>query len=118
MQLNYIANYVMGNSKLHYVIASYIAAYLCLALISLIRSNPTPNSPMYSLNYLIHFFGLASFSIFSNIALSSPFLVLNIYCAKVSFIFISLPFTVDATISPCSAATGVHSGSAHGVVTY
>ena len=28
MKLNYIANYVMGNSKLHYVIANYITAHL------------------------------------------------------------------------------------------
>ena len=28
MLFNYIANYVMGNSKLYYVIASYITAHL------------------------------------------------------------------------------------------
>ena len=47
--------------------------------------------------------------IFLNIPSNSPFLVLNMYCANVIFIFISLPLTVDAPISPCSAATGRYS---------
>ena len=75
-----------------------------------------PNSPMYFPSCLMHHLSIISSIIFLNIPSNSPFLVLNMYCANLIFIFISLPLTVDAPISPCSSATYVYpSGGASSI---
>ena len=69
-------------------------------------SKLSPISLIYSLTWLIHPHGLISPLILPNIAL-----VLNIYCTNPSLIFLSLPSTVDAPISPYSVTTGVYVGA-------
>ena len=59
-----------------------------------------PNSPMYFPSCLTHPLSLTSSIIFLNIPSNSPFLVLNMYCANVIFIFISIPLSLPAAPLP------------------